>query len=704
LAFRFRGMSRRRATERFPSPEGQGTARLGIAKRRCATRPHKIRKNQKLSIRGKGGAEGESLVVLSRIDRSMLQNMKPFLERLAGLLTAPLRHIRFTHLLFVAVLMFSGLSFWLSYEFRFDFQVPRAFAGERFFLLPYVASFKLLLFYLLRGHSANWRYVGIRELPGLFAHCFLGSAGLYIFSTLDTLFIVPKGVILIDFFLSLVLIGGARLGMRLIRENALVYLQQSRAARRRAALVIGAGDAGEMIIREISRNPRSGLHVKAIFDDDRDKRGLSVHGVRVEGGVEDVPSYVVANLIETAIIAIPSANKTEMKRIYDLLRGLDISVKTLPALYELIEGSSTLTQLRDIDITDLLGRDEIQIDSEQVESLIRGKVVVVTGAGGSIGSELCRQVLKRGPKRLVLIERSENSLFHIHRHLQAQSRGEARVSLVPLLCDVCDQARLDYEFQRFKPDLVFHAAAYKHVPMQESNPLECFRNNVGGIQSLARASDRAEVSRFLLISTDKAVNPTSVMGATKRICEMYCGAYGRLSKTKFMSVRFGNVLASEGSVVPIFIEQIANGGPVTVTHPEVRRYFMTIPEAVTLVLQATALGESGQLMVLDMGEPIRIVDMAQQLIQLLGRDPNEIPIQFVGLRPGEKLCEEIACVGEICRNTSHGKIKVFDQNERPSREIVNRIDALVSDLSWAATSEDFQRMVQEIVPEYNPPK
>ncbi|MEW6530631.1 MAG: nucleoside-diphosphate sugar epimerase/dehydratase [Thermodesulfobacteriota bacterium] len=634
----------------------------------------------------------------------MHPDLKPSLGKLASLLTVSVKYVRFTHVLFVAVLVFSGLSFWLSYEFRFDFQVPRAFVRERFFLLPYVALFKLLLFYVLKGHSANWRYVGIRELPGLFAHCFLGSAGLYIFSTLDTPFIVPKGVILIDFFLSLVFIGGARLGMRLIRERALVYLQQSRAPRRRPALVIGAGDAGEMIIREISRNPRTGLHVKAIFDDDKDKRGLSVHGVRVEGGVEDVPSYVVANLIETAIIAIPSANKTEMKRIYDLLKGLDVSVKTLPALYELIEGSSTLTQLRDIDITDLLGREEIQIDSGQVESLIRGKVVVVTGAGGSIGSELCRQVLKRGPKTLILIERSENSLFHIHRQLQALSPRGTGTSLVPLLCDVCDQVRLDYEFQRFRPELVFHAAAYKHVPMQEINPLECFRNNVGGIQSLARASDRAGVSRFLLISTDKAVKPTSVMGATKRICEIYCGAYGSLSKTKFMSVRFGNVLASEGSVVPIFVEQIAKGGPVTVTHPEMRRYFMTIPEAVTLVLQATALGESGQLMVLDMGEPIRIVDMAQQLMQLLGRDPDEIPIQFVGLRPGEKLCEEITCEGEVCRNTTHGKIKVFDQNGHPSRELVDRIDALVSDLSWAATPEDFQRMVKQIVPEYNPPK
>jgi FlaA1/EpsC-like NDP-sugar epimerase len=366
-----------------------------------------------------------------------------------------------------------------------------------------------------------------------------------------------------------------------------------------------------------------------------------------------------------------------MRRINSMLKALNIPVKTLPPLYEIVEKTPALTQLRDISITDLLGREEISIDTKQVHDLIHGRVVLVTGAGGSIGSELCRQVLARGPRKLLLLERSENNLFHIHRKLVASPLGDER-PIVPLLCDVTHREDVHAVLQAHRPELVFHSAAHKHVAMQEYNPEECFKNNVGGTSVLVQACHEVGVERFLFISTDKAVNPSSVMGATKRACELYCQAFGDKSPTQFMSVRFGNVLASEGSVVQLFLEQIAEGGPVTVTHPEVRRYFMTIPEAVTLVLQATALGESGQIMVLDMGEPIKIVDLAHQLMYLAGKDDDDIPLQFTGLKPGEKLFEELRFDTEVWLKTAHEKIRILNQQVENPLEVIAEIERGVS--------------------------
>lgn len=634
---------------------------------------------------------------------TMIVEKAPRLTRnIDTLLKTLARYVKFNHCLFAAVFVLSAASFWLSYELRFDFQVPEVWADQQLFLVPYVAALKLLLFYVVRGHSTDWRYVGLHDIPALFLHCTLAAVIIVLASYLGVMFTVPKGVIVIDFFLSMVFVGGARVGMRVIREKTLLLIKTAAAARQRSAVVIGAGDAGEMIVREIIRSPQSGYRVLALFDDDDAKRGLRIHGVKVAGGVGLVPGFVSANDVETAIIAIPSADKAQMKRIYDITKDLNISIKTLPSLHEMIDAPSKLTQLRELDITDLLGREEVRIDSEQVENLIKGKVVLVTGAGGSIGSELCRQILKRKPRTLVLVDRSESGLFHVHRRLTVPEGLENQIEIVPELCDVCDEEQVDFKFRRFRPELVFHAAAYKHVPMQELQPVECFRNNVHGTRTLVQAAHRSGVDRFLLISTDKAVNPSSVMGATKRACEIYCSAFGLLSPTKFLSVRFGNVLASEGSVVPLFMEQIARGGPVTVTHPDMRRYFMTISEAATLVLQAAALGHSGQVMVLDMGEPIRIVDMAQQLVQLMGRHPDEVPIQFIGTRPGEKLYEELSTDGETYLQTSHAKIKIFDDNGLHPTGLVEKIDSLVDVIRWDSDPEDVRRVLQEIVPEYRP--
>ncbi len=627
--------------------------------------------------------------------RGTLKRLEHALRRLA-------EFAQFNHCLFAAVFVLALVSFWLSFEFRFDFNVPQSWADQRLLMLPYAAALKLVLFYLLRGHSSDWRYVGIHDVPRLVMHCASCSVAFLLLPLLGATLVVPRGVIVIDFFLSLVFIGGARISLRILREQALVLIRRTDPIKLRPAVVIGAGDAGEMIVREIARNPFTRMKVKAIFDDDRSKRGVSIHGVPVAGAVEDVQRYVLDHGIEMAVIAIPSANQAEMKRIYGLLKDMEIPIKTLPSMHELMDESSKLTQLRDINITDLLGREEVIIDTEQVHNLIHGKVIFVTGAGGSIGSELCRQVLKRGPARLVLLERAENSLYHIHRQLKEQIGDGAADMLVPVLCDVQDEEPLSAKFERFRPDLVFHAAAYKHVPMQEYQAAECFRNNVGATCSLVRLCHTFGVARFLLISTDKAVNPTSVMGATKRVCEIYLSAFGRMSQTKFLSVRFGNVLASEGSVVPLFLEQIARGGPITVTHPEIRRYFMTIPEATTLVLQAAALGHSGRILVLDMGEPIKVVDMAHQLIQLVGKKPEEIPIEFVGLRPGEKMTEELAGKDAILLDTAHSKIKIYEDNRDNYLETIKQIEGAVELVGRAMDGDRVRRILMEIAPEYQP--
>lgn len=624
-----------------------------------------------------------------------LKRLEPSIRRIADF-------VQFNHCLFAAVAILSAVSFWLSFEFRFDFNVPQSWAEQRLLLLPYAAVLKLLVFYVLKGHLSDWRYIGIHEVPRLVVHCALCSLVFLLLPLFGTSLMVPRGVIVIDFFLSLVFIGGARVSLRILREQALLLIRRSDPLRVRPAVVIGAGDAGEMIVREIARNPFTRLTVKAIFDDDSSKRGLSIHGVSVVGAVEDVQSYVVDHGIKIAVIAIPSAKQAEMKRIYGILKDLEIPIKTLPSMHELMEASSKLTQLRDIDITDLLGREEVKIDTTQVRNLIQGKVVFVTGAGGSIGSELCRQILKRRPSLLVLLERAENNLFHIHRQLREQIGEEGRSVLVPVLCDVQDEERVAGQFEKYRPHLVFHAAAYKHVPMQEHQAAECFCNNVGATCSLVRLSHSFGVARFLMISTDKAVNPTSVMGATKRVCEIYCSAFGQMSKTRFLSVRFGNVLASDGSVVPLFLEQIARGGPVTVTHPEIRRYFMTIPEATTLVLQAAALGDSGQILVLDMGEPIKVVDMAHQLIQLVGKKPEEIPIEFVGLRPGEKMTEELAGKDAVLLDTAHSKIKIYDDNRDNYRENINRIEKAVEVITGSTDGHRVRTILKGLAPEYQP--
>ena len=634
--------------------------------------------------------------------RETMFHVDRLISRAYSSLVQHIPHVKISHVLFLATLICGGVSFWFAYELRFDFDVPLGYREQCWALVPYVAITKALIFYLLGGLATNWRFVGLRDSFVVLIHSMVSAGLLFCLWLFSESLRVPRGVIIIDAFLCFVLTGGARFAPRFLREQLLSVRRNGNGQNARRCMIIGAGDAGEMVAREIRRNPASGYNLLAFFDDDSSKKGMLIHGIRVVGDVKHVKSYAQQFSIDTVIVAIPSATRRQMTRINDELKGLRLSIKTLPPLLEIMDKSPALQQLRDINITDLLGRGEVRIDTRQVHDLIYDKTVLVTGAGGSIGSELCRQVIRQSPRRLILVDHSENNLFHVHRDLSRRAVNGRATDLVPLLCDVADKVQMPYQVSKYRPQLVLHAAAHKHVNMQEMNPVQCFKNNVGGLRNLVKACDAAQVERFLLVSTDKAVNPRSVMGATKRVCEIYCQAMGQMSSTKFMSVRFGNVLASEGSVVPIFMEQISAGGPITVTHPDVRRYFMTIPEAVTLILQATAIGKSGQIMILNMGEPIRIVDLARQLIELTGADPDSIGIQFTGLKEGEKLTEELFCEGEVCAKTAHEKIHIFDKQVFNPNSMLATIEEAVERVEKTANNLDIRVLLKKIVPEYSP--
>jgi FlaA1/EpsC-like NDP-sugar epimerase len=454
--------------------------------------------------------------------------------------------------------------------------------------------------------------------------------------------------------LVLALVTGVRLLVRTLIERpgprALV-------ARGKEAVIVGAGDAGQLVIREMLKSRALGYTPTALIDDDPRKKNMRLHGVRVLGTTKDLPRLLADQKPDEVIIAIPSAPGDVRQRVVNACGEAGVPVKTLPGVHELIAGDLNLSQqLREVQVEDVLGRDSVDLDMPSIASYIAGSTVLVTGAGGSIGSELCRQVAALGAGQIVLVEHAENALVAIERELQHE-RGFT--ATVPVLADVKDGVKIRRLFERHRPDVVFHAAAYKHVPLMEANPLESVRNNVVGTRVIAEVAAEYGAKRFVLVSTDKAVRPKNVLGQTKALCEwlVEAAAARGANGTSFISVRFGNVLGSSGSVIPLFRRQIARGGPVTVTHPDMERYFMTIPEAVQLIVQAGAIGESGDIFVLDMGEPVKIVDLAHNMIRLSGKEPErDIPIEFIGVRPGEKLHEDLWAEGEAAVPTSHPKI------------------------------------------------
>jgi FlaA1/EpsC-like NDP-sugar epimerase len=466
---------------------------------------------------------------------------------------------------------------------------------------------------------------------------------------------------------------------------------------RHRVLLIGAGEAGVLVAREIAKRPDLGLQPVGFIDDDPLKVGTSIGGLRVLGATSEVAEIAERKRAHRALITIANASGPTVRMISDRCRDAGLETKIIPGVYEIVGDKVNLSRIREVAIEDLLGREPVRLDEDAVGASIRSRVVLVTGAGGSIGSELCRVICRFGPQRLLLVERFENALFEIHRELSASF---PHVPIEPRVADVCDAARMAQLFETSRPELVFHAAAHKHVPMMEWNPGEAVKNNVGGTRVVADLADRFNVERFVLISTDKAVNPSSVMGATKRVAEIYLQALSQRSNTRFVTVRFGNVLGSAGSVIPIFREQIAKGGPITVTHPEMTRYFMTIPEASQLVLQAAAMGTGGEIFILDMGEPVKIVDLARDLIRLSGLRPeDEIAINFVGVRPGEKLKEELSTDSEHADKTKHPKVFIGRIKPHEWDPVVTGVTALV-ELARVGDPEPIRAAICDLVPEY----
>lgn len=571
---------------------------------------------------------------------------------------------------------------------------------------------KIPTFYIAGLYRHYWRYASIDELY-LILITVIGTT-----AACTTVYLIiqnthvlpgvglPRAVPVLDGMLTLLVVGGLRFSVR-----ALAYMQSQRgrdksiSGTHKRALVVGAGDAGTMILRELRNNPRVEVEPIGFIDDDPSKQGINIAGVSVLGMRKDLPKLVRDYDVREVIIAMPTASGKVIREIVAMCEAAQVASKTVPGIYDLLSNRSRADMLRNVDIEDLLRREPVQTDVSGVARMIAGARVLVTGAGGSIGSELCRQIMRAGPARLIILGHGENSLFSINNEL-LKLRARSNIELVAVVADVRDRNRLDSVFQHWRPQLVFHAAAHKHVPLMEDNVPDAVTNNVLGTRNLLEMAEAHGVERFVMISTDKAVNPTNVMGATKRIGELLVQQAGQRTGRPYVAVRFGNVLGSRGSVVPFFRQQIAEGGPVTVTHPDITRYFMTIPEAVQLVLQAGTLGQPSDVYVLDMGEPVRIVDLATDLIELSGlKVGRDIDIEFVGLRPGEKLHEELFANRETQTRTSHQKIfRVSDQlptNAADAQRLADNIQHLI-DLAQAGQALEARQWIKVIVPEYQP--
>ena len=512
------------------------------------------------------------------------------------------------------------------------------------------------------------------------------------------LFRSPGAVVIIDWAGTIALVGGTRFAIRIYREG----MRPVAVGGLTNTLIVGAGDVGEAVLREMQRMPVERYRVVGFVDDNPRIIGARIHGVPVIGDTSQMSRICTRHEVEEVFIALADPSRQDLRRIIEFCKGSKLVFRVVPGVADLIEGRADLTRLREVDINDLLGREEVSLDLDSIGHMLTEKVVLVTGAGGSIGSELCRQLLPFHPKELMLLEQAENSLFFIERELRAAFPD---ITLTPVICDVYDRERLEQVFSSSRPAVVFHAAAHKHVPLMEQNPSEAIKNNIFGTRNVADLCCKYEANAMVMISTDKAVNPTSVMGCTKRVAEMYCqwlNTSGHCPKTRFVTVRFGNVLGSNGSVVPIFRQQIAQGGPVMVTHPEMRRYFMTIPEASQLVIQAGAMGKGGEIFILDMGDPVKIVDLARDMITLSGFRPDvDIKIEFSGVRPGEKLFEELRVTGEDICPTHHEKISIWQVRPCTDEQITAAVSALDA-LRNSKEKAPILSALKNIVPEFTP--
>jgi FlaA1/EpsC-like NDP-sugar epimerase len=590
------------------------------------------------------------------------------------------------------------LSLWAAFAVRFDFNIPPGQLDRFYVLLPVLLLIKLTVFWWMRLFQGWWRYVSMADLLVIIKANIFASLLFLLYSFMAYRGVnMPRSVLVLDWIFCFVLMGGVRFVTRAFRENYFPMPSRSRIPRSRI-LVVGAGDAGQAIAREIRMNPALNLEMVGFVDDDPHKHKQTFQGFLVLGKLKRIARICQEKRVDEIVIAIPSASGKQIRAIVEKCQQIGVKFKTLPGVGELIDGSVSIQSIRDVSFEVLLGREPARLDIEQIQAYLKGKRVMVTGAGGSIGSEICRQVARFQPSKIILFENGETALFTIEQDLIQKFPD---IPIIPIVGDIRFRARVDGIFDEFKPEVVFHAAAYKHVPMMEYNPAEAANNNVRGTKILVDASHAFGVKNFVMVSTDKAVNPTNVMGATKRAAELYVQALAGRSRTHFVTVRFGNVLGSSGSVIPIFKEQIARGGPVRVTHPEVTRFFMTIPEASQLVLQAGSMGK-GDIFLLDMGESVKIVHLAEELIRLSGYLPYEdIDIVFTGLRPGEKLYEELLLKGEGVVPTRHEKIRVAKAAVCDGALLNRQIEELYL-LSRVMDLPGVVAKLQEIVPEYCP--
>jgi len=612
---------------------------------------------------------------------------------------------------FIADVLLMPLAAVISFLLRLDIADLKFYYPHTILIFAALAAtVKPVIFYLFGLYRRYWRYASANELINIALATLTGTAvvTLLMYSLASLVWDfrpLPRSIPFIDLLVSFPLVGGTRFAVRLATDWPFAWLWRNNHGegsrhRERRVLVMGAGSAGAMIVREMQANPGLGLAPVGLLDDNRTKVGMTIHGVLVQGTREDIPRLVHEEKIEEVIIAMPTAPGQAIRDVVTICQQAGVACKTMPGIYELISGQVSVKQVRDVRIEDLLRREPVRIDGPEAGRYLFDAVVLVTGAGGSIGAELCRQIASYRPRQLLLLGHGENSIYHIMLELRERF---PHLAVQPLIADVRDQERLSSVFARHRPQVIFHAAAHKHVPLMETNVAEAVMNNVSGTEMLLRAAEAHEVARFVLVSTDKAVNPVNVMGATKRLAELLVQDAARRTGRAYVAVRFGNVLGSRGSVIPLFQHQIATGGPVTVTHPEMRRYFMTIPEAVQLVIQAAALGHGGEIFVLDMGEQVRVVDLATELLRLSGLEPGrDVEIVFTDLRPGEKLSEELFANGEEPRPTQHEKILVAHGNNTWDSAALSRHLQALQVLAREGDDTRIIAKMQEIVPEYRP--
>ena len=595
----------------------------------------------------------------------------------------------------VAVVVSSFLAIMLRFDLSFE-KVPFYYQDVLYDTLLFSVVMTIVVFAVFRLYTSMWCYAGTMELTYMIPACVIDTVINAIYILLkhrDIEYPLPRSFYILYGLSLFILVFISRYFYRAVR--ALANRRADRKSKHNV-LIVGAGEAGNSLIREITNSAFINKKVVGVIDDAKAKQGSYIHGVKVVGTRNDIIEKVKELNVQEIIIAIPTATTQEIKEILDICKQTGCELKRLPGMYQLVNGEVSVSKLKDVDVNDLLGRNPIKVDLNSILGYVSNKVVMVTGGGGSIGSEICRQIASHSPKQLIIIDIYENTTYDIQNELKHDFPD---LNLVVLIASVRNTLRMDKIFDKYRPDIVYHAAAHKHVPLMEDSPNEAVKNNVLGTWKIVKAADKYGVKRFVMISTDKAVNPTNIMGATKRICEMIIQTYNNRSKTEYVAVRFGNVLGSNGSVIPLFKKQIAEGGPVTVTHPDIIRYFMTIPEAVSLVLQAGAYAKGGEIFILDMGEPVKIVDLARNLILLSGHKPDEdIKIVFTGLRPGEKLYEEMLMKEEGIQDTENKLIHIGKPIEMDEERFLSQLEALKEYV--VQEPSDIREWVQKIVPTY----